>query len=68
MFRRREYTWGESVAALVLMALVVLIAVVYFGAKEEDVDNQINQCLRAGGTPIVVGHQYTTEFKACQMP
>ena len=68
MSRRHEYTWGESVAVLIVMILVLLGGCVYFAVQEEDVNNLIDQCLRAGGTPIVVGHQYTTEFKACQMP
>lgn len=68
MPRKPEYTWTEALAALVIAAVIFLFACVYFAAKEENVNNQIDQCLRAGGTPIVVGHQYTTEFKACQMP
>lgn len=54
--------------ALVFVALAIVFAVWWTDRSDDAVNRQIEACLAAGGTPIVVGHQYTSEFKACDLP
>lgn len=61
----------DFLAPLVVLIVAILIGailILVIKADNAKVDHKIEQCLAAGGSPIVVGHQYTTEFKACQMP
>jgi len=57
-----------TVGAFVAAILIVLGIFWWIHSTEAEVDNRIQACLEAGGDPIVVGHQYTSEFKACDMP
>lgn len=74
MYRRKGYNsyedngWFE--VFVIVMICVVLIAVAFVWTNHDDakVDDQIEECLEAGGTPIVVGHQYSSEFKGCTDP
>jgi hypothetical protein len=57
--------------ALVGVALFVgFVMYVVHDVNESNrkVNRQIQECLAEGGTPIVVGYQYTSELKGCKYP
>lgn len=57
-----------ALIGLIICGLMVFGLVKCSDAQEDKVDRQIQSCLNQGGTPIVVGHQYTSEFKGCNLP
>lgn len=62
----------REILALVGAFLCIIAIVVglffWIQAGERDVDNKIQSCMNRGGTPVVVGHQVTSEYKGCVMP
>lgn len=56
---------GRILAILAIMFVAIFALSEYIDSVEADVQKKIDACVASGGTPIVVGHQLTSEFKGC---
>jgi hypothetical protein len=62
-----------SLMAWVFVGVALFLTFVVYVVRDinesdRKVDRQIQECLAEGGTPIVVGYQYTSDFKGCKYP
>ncbi len=66
MYVDRE-TVGVAATVIFFIALIAGL-ILWIQAGERGVDQKIQACMNRGGTPVVVGHQVTSEYKGCVMP
>jgi hypothetical protein len=54
-----------SVIAVVFVVVILAAVMWVVSNNERHVDDKIEQCIASGGTPIVVGHQISSDYKGC---